>query len=514
MTTWYVGKTQWDAIPAYMGNYYAAAGDRVRAGSRSVFIALNDGNTDFLPPTWDETVGSITTDGEVSWECITGVASYNEGATPWGAPDASINYVFAFANAGDIIYIANDHTETESAMSLQNTNGTIANPIKILSVDPSSAPPTALLAGAYLGGNVAGVSLSSGGGGAISSGLYVYGVTLDAGNGSGSTMLLELGVSNPLLGLNYVFDTCTLKISTSHTGGRINIASNGAISFVPNKVWFKNCDFVFANASQTIKLGDSTIIMEGGSIALTGTVPTTAMEVNTSGKNNPTVIMSGMDLSALNTTLVKVIANTALKLLLKNSRIHSSLAKVTGSKYAIGHAEILVANCSNTTNNYKLYKSNYAGVLDDEIVYYASGGANDGTISYSWKMVSTANASKFFPFESEDIYIWNEDVGSSKTLSIEIANNDGNLYDDEIWIEAEYLGNSSYPKAAFSIDRNVELAATASHDGSGNGWNNAPSWPQVIQITITPQLKGLIKVKVCLGKPSTTVYIDPLIKVS
>jgi hypothetical protein len=47
-------------------------------------------------------------------------------------------------------------------------------------------------------------------------------------------------------------------------------------------------------------------------------------------------------------------------------------------------------------------------------------------------------------------------------------------------------------------------------------WNSSPATPvkQHLQVTFTPQVAGRVRGQVRLGKPSTTVYVDPVITIT
>jgi hypothetical protein len=47
-------------------------------------------------------------------------------------------------------------------------------------------------------------------------------------------------------------------------------------------------------------------------------------------------------------------------------------------------------------------------------------------------------------------------------------------------------------------------------------WNSSPATPvkQRLQFTFTPQIAGRVRGQVRLGKPSTTVYVDPVITIT
>jgi hypothetical protein len=49
---------------------------------------------------------------------------------------------------------------------------------------------------------------------------------------------------------------------------------------------------------------------------------------------------------------------------------------------------------------------------------------------------------------------------------------------------------------------------------SAASWGGSPAHTQKLQVTFTPQMKGPVKARIFVAKPSITVYVDPLLTIS
>ncbi len=83
-------------------------------------------------------------------------------------------------------------------------------------------------------------------------------------------------------------------------------------------------------------------------------------------------------------------------------------------------------------------------------------------------------------------------------------------------LEIEFLEASADVDSAFADDRMADITATPTDQA-----NNAESWTgtsgfanentQEVAVTVTVNRVGPVIARVCLAKPSTTIYVDPLI---
>jgi hypothetical protein len=100
----------------------------------------------------------------------------DDGST-WALANADLTGAIADHSAGDRIFVADDHAQTQASALTLNFPGTIASPNQILFANDAAEPPTALVTTGSV--TTTGASLISLGGS-----FYWYGGTISAGTGS------------------------------------------------------------------------------------------------------------------------------------------------------------------------------------------------------------------------------------------------------------------------------------------------------------------------------------------
>jgi hypothetical protein len=153
-------------------------------------------------------------------------------------------------------------------------------------------------------------------------------------------------------------------------------------------------------------------------------------------------------------------------------------------------------------------------------IYANDGAAYDGTNKCSWKIVTTANCSYYYPYVSPWIDCYHSGTGAI-TPYLEILRSGSTIkyQDDEVWGEFSYQGTSGSTKATIVSDRMTLLGTAADQTASSldaSGWtgedatNNA--FMKLESGSITPAEIGHLRARVCVGEPSITVYVDPTIR--
>jgi hypothetical protein len=229
---------------------------------------------------------------------------------------------------------------------------------------------------------------------------------------------------------------------------------------------------------------------------------------------NNTVLLSGLDLSAITGTILDNASAPPANCKIANCKIASGVT-FTQAPLNQGGGPVDVIACDNGTKNYRNERHNYMGDLTTETTIVRTAGASDGTTAFSWKIITTANVKKqVFPFETFEGAIWNDTTGSAKTLTVHFVTDNVTLNDDEIWLEVEYPGSSATP-VSYRLD---DMAATilttpaAQTSDSGEAWTTTGLTTPVKQktsATFTPQMKGLVRWRLKFAKASTTVYVCP-----
>lgn len=418
----------------------------------------------------------------------------------------SLALIDAVDTAGDVIHVEDSHSETLNADATYTLAGTNASPTRILVENWSASD--ALSTGALILANGAyDITLNGA--------AYVYGVTFQTTGGAvNATLQFNQTTGN----IKQLFEQCTFQVDTTGSSSRINIGTSTNVA--GNSVELVNCHMKAASTTAAMCAIISCRFFWSGGSVLSGTNAPALFQLSSNGEGIDATI-EGVDLSNAPTGvyIIKTGIGQTGRFLLRNCKLPASWSGSLYEAATMGfRAEM--HNCDDGDTNYSIWVEDYAGSIRDEITIVRTGGASDGTRPLSWKMASSANALyKFLTLESPEIVIWNETVGSSVTATIEIvhdsqgAGTGSDLQDDEIWLEAQYLGTSGFPLSVFANNAKTDYKATAAdHPNSAEPWTTTgltTPVKQYLSVSFTPQEKGFIHLKVVLAKASKIVYVCP-----
>lgn len=485
----------WVASTAYVvGDRVVATTAASAARQNYCFECTTAGTSGGSEPAWSVTIGGTQADNTVVWTV--------RACTTWNNAHIRLEkFTSQTVAVGDTIFVGDEHFQTQaSTLTLNTANySSRTNPCKIICVndtgDPSS--PTTLATTAVLETTGAsGINWSQAGT------AYVYGFTFNVGTGA-SAASLTLG--------NNIYEACALKILNTAATSSINadLGTAGAMS-----IKLINTTMQFSAAGQGVALGDGEFEWRDTQNALVlGTVPTVLFETYTDSSN--IVRLHGIDLANLNTAIVNLASQLTVNIDLFNCKLHASVALTTGTHPGTAGGFIRMINCDSGATNTNTQYETGEGSLTDELTIVRTGGASDGTTAFAWKIVTRATTPRFeFPFISLPIAQWNNTTGASKTLTVEIVNDGLTLTDREVWVEIEYLGTSGFPISSFIDDAAADLLATAANQASSSvAWTTTglgSPVKQKLEVTFTPQLKGPVIARVCVARPSLTLYVDPI----
>jgi hypothetical protein len=428
----------------------------------------------------------------------------NNGTT-WALAKATMAGIDGIDTSGDTIYVAQTHSEsTASALSFAIA-GTLASPTRIICGDKSAQPPTAL--------STAGVIATTGNSSisVTATSAYVYGLTFDAGQAASGTASMTAAAGSSLV----TYESCTFKISSTGASSLMNLVTNGFVQY-------RNCSFKFGAAGQTIASNGGNgghLAIRGGSVLSGGTSPT-ALFTPISGSNFE---IEGFDMSNLSSSAnLSSTTSANLSLRFRNCKLPASWTGSLNASTPGAGSNFEMFNCDSGDTHYRYRKATQFGTIQDESTLVRSGGANDGVTTFSYKMVSNANCqlvAQTLDTPEFVIYIPPASTGSAQTATVSILRDSAtNLKDNEVWLEGMYLGTSGVPLASLIDDAASSLPIAAGADqaaDSGSTWTTTGmSNPnkQKCNFTFTPQEEGYLHVRVRLAKPSTTLYVDPLIQ--
>ena len=406
----------------------------------------------------------------------------NDGSTK-ALAKASLQAAMTAAGSGGRVLAASDHSESIAAPTVLTSPGTQASPQEILSINWST---DALEAGASF------VTTDS-------SHLYLEGSFLCNGwtffAGSRLGRYLWLGgsyTSSPACWQTY--EDCTLGGYGGVVVGLPDAGSNCPIEW-------RNCVWNVTRSASILRVGQR-FTWVGGSISGT---PGTVMEVYPHD-SNPFVRLENVDLSGAEDYFIEP-NGRIFDILLNRCLTHTSLVLCVSTP-EVG-SQIRLVECDHGTNFIRQAYQDYNGMVTEDTVRIR----DDSNSTYSHKLVSSAYTQFYSPLRSFPVARYNAVEGEEITVRVEVLTDGVTLTDGEFWIEANYLGNASYPLGSIASSAKADILAAASNLAtSSEGWTTTGlSTPvkQYAEVTFTPQKTGIIEITACLAKASTTVYVDP-----
>lgn len=411
----------------------------------------------------------------------------------WANAYLTLAAAFTGSAAGDDIWVAHDHAETQASAMTLTSPGTVSNPCKVHCVNRSgSVPPVAAdLATTATIATTGNNALTFASGYA-----YIRGIIFRDGSGAVSAAMSLLTSTGGL-----VLDQCGLEIVS--TGASVlNIGASSATNY---DVKLINTRVKFGGVTQNIVVSTSTFRWEGGSVDASGSAPTTLF-VGTG--NRGAILVQDVDLSHLGSgkTLVGALGATA-QFRFVNCKLGASVAKVTAP--TVPGPRISFVRCDSGSTNYTEDEFDHYGTLSTETTIVRTGGASDGTTPIAHKIVTGADAKWINPFRSKPIIFWNEGT-SAITVTLEGIWGGGAVpNNDDIWFEAEYLDDASTPLGAIATTGKASHLAAGAPIAAGSGTWGGSTTKFAMSATFTPDKKGPIALYVKAGAASSTFYIDP-----
>jgi hypothetical protein len=410
----------------------------------------------------------------------------------WANAFTTLNGAFSGKAAGDVFYVSHAHAQTQASALTLTSPGTAAAPCFVYcvtsagSVPPVSADLRTTATITTTGANSITFAAQH---------TYFYGVGFRAGTGA-----VTNNIAAATNGTFLFCESCNLKkLGTSAATNAMNFGSSQV------KIVFKNTTVEFGSSGDRLSAGGFFQWTDTANAIAGATLPGSLFVFGTAG----TVILEGVDLSALGSGATIVTADADYNnFLAKDCKLGASVT-LSATPSNVGNTRSFI-RCDSGDTNYRTEKYTYEGTLTTETTIVRTGGASDGTTPIAWKVITTANSKRIYPFEAFPISIWNETVGSAVTVTVECRGAAvPNL--DEMWMDVEYLGTSGFPLGNFSTTGHADLLATGTAcTSSSETWGGSTSSFKLVA-TVTPQEKGPITAYVKIAKVSSTFYIDPKI---
>lgn len=430
-----------------------------------------------------------------------------DNGSTWALAKALITGASAGESAGDTIFVSDNHAESVASATI-TLSGSNANPVRILCVDDSAEPPTALAETATM--TITGTSFS------LTGTVYVYGMIFIFSTTSSSAMAFQTSAHGQ------TYEKCIFRVTGAASSTALNFGGTGSGNHQITEL--KDCKFRLAGVNHSVGI-NRTVHIIGGSWESGGTTPTGVFNMG-QGARGGQLLVDGFDFSNLTSgvNLVQTMTEGSSRAVFRNCKLPASWsgAIVASGALKMG-SRVELWNSDNADTNYEMWIEDYSGSIKQETTIVKSGGASDGTTTLSWKMASSANiAYPVLTLDSPEIYSkWIDTVGSPVTATVEIvhdsqgAGTSNAFTDEEIFIDLYYLGTSGIPLSLITSNRKSDVLATAAdQDSSSETWTTTgltTPVKQKLSVTFTPEEKGVVFAVVRLAKASKTVYINPVI---
>lgn len=510
MADWYCSSAQWNAVTPWAATTAYVVGDLRRqlaaptVNLERVFRCTTAGTSAGSEPNWGTVSvakGGTKADGSVVWTEVTGNSTFG-----WAAAHATLKTACAstWPTGGDNIWVGDDHAESTSAsesifiVARYPGSGT---PTKVVCVDHTKTAPfaqadlrTTATVTCTAGSITIGLSSTQGA-------AYIYGIGFSANTGGISTSQT----------CYFRFEQCQFICTAAGVG--IGFGTSG--SSIGELI---NCSFGFFNSATSLFFGsihwrnDSGVpaLLSGGSYVAPGCF------ANTNASVNSMLLFEGLDLSAVTGFLFGTGSSSGCVGIatFKDCKLNASVV-VNDPGSTSTQTVILVRSDSTVSSSdcVRCEKQNGWGALTTDTGVFLNSGASDGIIPYSQKIVSKSGIDNTIPFISFPLTVWNDLVGSSKTVTVKCAIA-ALPKDIDVWMEVEYLGDAASPKASRISTFPGIFAAGTTYTDSGDSWTSSPGHTFLLTTTFTPQVKGPVQVKVFVGLASTTLWVDPRVIVS
>ncbi len=530
MAIWYCASDKWTAVTAWAALTAYNVGDIRRqlaaptAGNERVWRCTTAGTSGAAEPTWTLTKGSTTNDGTAVWTEITGDATYNTNPSNMVAPHARMENAAAWMAAGDTLYIGNHHAQTQSTSVLTCTfPGTLAAPNYVYVVDDTQATPT-LASGASITTTSTGTYTVNGCVHVEAS--AVGGFVFSVGSGA-ATGNLTLGTANSpkQVWKNVDYIQVATNPGTLLLGG----ASGGTSGHID----LYNFRLKFANAGTGLVL-QAKVRIHNLSFISGGTAPTNLVKSSGNGLAYDAVF-NGCDLSNMGTTSNLVIGGATTQIgniVFQGCKLPASWSGLLlSTDYTVCGVRVAFHACATDDSMFaEQIQDVFGKIVQETATFVRSGGAtipnskSGGTDPQPLSLKFSPNANCIYPgqvLKSDPIPVMDlvtGDVlpGVPITLTVHaLADQVAAIKNNVFWIEVSYPGTAGSTLYTVTDNKPSGGLTTATALSAGSGWTTTgmTNPQQVIStITFTPQEKGVILVRICVGSNTpSTIYADPMI---
>lgn len=459
-------------------------------------------------PTWiDGPAGSTIGDGSAVWTC----RLPNDGV--WANATCYLGYIMSSGSPiaeGDQVFIHKAHNENKNWGSYYYLYGSDNDlkPLPIFCVDKDNSD--ALSTGAIVQNGSTGYQI------VLLRVAYMYGVQLKNGYGVQVGSSTEFGIwyleSDGADGFAAIYNTAAANYPLG-IGSSANYLSTLTVINADIYIWIPvsvvNGHFHWRGGKLLSAANAFTPFLAPGSFS--SKIVIEDVDLSKIGDYFP-----GNQLISFGTTAAGLWDTTISRC--KLPQIGDFTGPFTGTEARIYNGRTRIHHCSGYDRYYEFWERDSFGTIESETTIVRTGGANDGSIGQAWKMASSANVVEgLIGFMSMPIHAWN-DFTVEKTFTIEcIWDSAVSLQNDEIWMELEFPADATSGLGSVSRIKCAPLGSPSNVQASAATWTTTGmSNPNafLLQAVVTPGKKGPVTARIFLAKPNTTIYVDPLIKVT
>jgi hypothetical protein len=430
-------------------------------------------------------------------------ASGSADGSSWANAHLTLAAAITASSAGDNFFVAHDHAESSgSAIDLQ-FKGTAAAPDHIYCVNRAGSVPP-VTADLRTTATVTTTGATDFNLGRNSNGyFYCYGISFVCGSGSNG------GTFNVGAGVPQTFEACNFKLGNTSAGQTCRLGIGAS------KLRLINCTLTVSHTSSSFSADGSAIEIDGpASGLLTGSTIPSALFSTGSLDNLHGMIVRNTDFSNMGSSGyiqdLRGQSDTPARLI--NCKLNTTPVGYLGGTGA-SNKRMFALGCGTTGSASLNSIYSYVCNLSTETTIVRTGGASDGITPFSWKLVPQNSInSRELAFETFEGSLWNDAVGSAKSLTVHIITDGVTLKDDEIWLEVDYLGSSSAPVASRVSTEALRLTAGANVASDTATWTTTgltTPTKQKLVANFTPQMAGPIRWRIRYAHASATVYVCP-----
>lgn len=506
MADWYCGISWWDDVTAWTSVTAYTVGALRRQpttptpptlGNERVFLCTGAGTSGSSQPSWNLNKGGVTLDGTVTWLEVTGNETYK-----FSAPHRTLAKALQWCNPGDRLFfdVASPALLVSSDLTYASP-GTATNPVYIYTVTggPGATPPSSSHDHSN-GGFI--TETTSAGHFTFTGFAYCHGMYF-RGQGDSTKNVRFQGTT-----VGWHFVDCLFT-------------SNGEMEIAPSLygyVKLQRCGLSLGTASRIISLSNATLHCRDCSIGKSLLTPTSIFASNAANKTSTIIMEGGAIDSSTSPTLLNVTADTTQRLMIEHTDF-VGVPTLLSSPLTTLDSKVTLINCDAGSTRLKFAQASPEGEIRTELTVVASPGATDGETPVSYKMTSSSVASRAVPLVSEPICFWRSSAGTG-TVSIDVLTDGVTLTNEEAWLEVETrdttlndsMRTSHYTDSNANSSGTIFFTGAAAQETSSVTWNTTGITSPVKQkLSVTTTLNpGVIKARVVLAKPSTTLYYNPV----